>query len=438
MQNNLQIKQIPLKRLKPYKNNAKIHTKEQIKKIIQSIKDFGFNDPIACDEKGIIIEGHGRYEAAKKMGMQTIPTIILKGLTPAQKKAYILAHNKLTMDTGFDIEILTAELCSIEDGGLDMSTFGFDIDISVDEAAIPEEKQTYSHLSDKYIIPPIAVFDMKQGYWRKRTNEWENNFGLKSKVVDPKKNVHGKVKFKQTSMSKTSIFDPTLAEVCYKFFCPKNGKIIDPFAGAAVRGIVATKLGFKYTGIDLKREQIVANKKQAKELDLRPKWFCDDSLNVDKYIADETADMVFTCPPYFNLEVYSDDENDLSNMDYEEFKRVYFKILCRFAKKLKQDRFFVIVVGDVRDENGFYRGLVDYTKKCLFKCGLHFYNDIVLLQPLGTAPVRAAGVFNSYRKLLKLHENVLCFYKGDPKSIKGNFDDFEVEDLLKDVEVQEE
>lgn len=154
MQNNLQIKQVPLHKLKPYKNNAKIHTDKQIKQIIQSIEKFGFNDPIACDEKGIIIEGHGRYAAAKKMGMKTIPTIILKGLTPAQKKAYILAHNKLTMDTGFNIEILTQELNNIGDSGIDMSTFGFDIlcDVDIDEMFESVEKQSEPKVQKYEII----------------------------------------------------------------------------------------------------------------------------------------------------------------------------------------------------------------------------------------------------------------------------------------------
>lgn len=143
MPNNLEIRQIPLSKLKPYRNNAKIHTEKQIKQIIHSIKEFGFNDPIACDEKGIIIEGHGRYEAAKKIGMKTIPTIILSGLTSKQKKAYILAHNKLTMDTGFDIEILNKELNTIENSGIDMSAFGFDVigDIDIDEMFKEVEKE---------------------------------------------------------------------------------------------------------------------------------------------------------------------------------------------------------------------------------------------------------------------------------------------------------
>lgn len=109
--------------IKPYKHNAKLHPAEHIAQIAKSIQDFGFNDPIAVDEDGVIIEGHGRLEAAKKLGMDTIPVIVLDGLTDQQKKAYVLAHNQLTMNTGFDLDVLADELERITE--FDMSDFGF-------------------------------------------------------------------------------------------------------------------------------------------------------------------------------------------------------------------------------------------------------------------------------------------------------------------------
>ena len=92
----------------------------------------------------------------------------------------------------------------------------------------------------------------------------------------------------------------------YKWFNIEGGKIFDPFAGGSVRGIVATKLGYDYTGIDLSTKQIEANNKNAQELGLNVKWYNDDSLNCDKYIEDNSVDMVFSCPPYADLEKYSD------------------------------------------------------------------------------------------------------------------------------------
>lgn len=124
---NLKIEYIPTSELKPYKNNAKKHPKEQIEQIARSIQEFGFNDPIAvCN--GVIIEGHGRLLAAQKLGIEELPIIRLDNLTDDQRRAYTLVHNQLTMSSEFDINILEDELFNID---LDLSDFGFDIgDIS--------------------------------------------------------------------------------------------------------------------------------------------------------------------------------------------------------------------------------------------------------------------------------------------------------------------
>lgn len=107
-----------------YENNAKIHTDEQIEQICNSIREFGNNDPIAVDEHNVIIEGHGRLYALKKLGFQEVDVIRLTHLNEQQKKAYILAHNNLTMTTGFDLEKLQIEMEGIID--FDMSEFGFE------------------------------------------------------------------------------------------------------------------------------------------------------------------------------------------------------------------------------------------------------------------------------------------------------------------------
>ena len=126
----MKIEVIPISALKPYENNAKIHTKNQIDQIIKSIEEFGFNDPIAVDENNRIIEGHGRLLALKEMGWTDVECIRLDGLTEDQKRAYIHIHNQLTMNTGFDLDILEQELKTIE--GIDMAFFGFDMDFEID------------------------------------------------------------------------------------------------------------------------------------------------------------------------------------------------------------------------------------------------------------------------------------------------------------------
>lgn len=122
----LRIEYVPTASLHPYSGNAKIHTDQQVSQIVQSIKDFGFNDPIAITGE-IVVEGHGRLLAAQKMGLKEVPIVRLDHLTEAQRRAYTLVHNQLTMNTGNDLDILNAELEALEDEDIDMSVFGLEL-----------------------------------------------------------------------------------------------------------------------------------------------------------------------------------------------------------------------------------------------------------------------------------------------------------------------
>lgn len=127
----LKIEYVDINSIKPYKNNAKLHPKEQIEQIKKSIEQFGMDDPIGV-WKDEIVEGHGRLLACKELGMTEVPIIRLDHLTDEERKAYTLAHNKLTMNSDFDIDILNDELMNSFDT-IDMSDFGFDIDLDIDE-----------------------------------------------------------------------------------------------------------------------------------------------------------------------------------------------------------------------------------------------------------------------------------------------------------------
>ncbi len=109
----------------PYVNNARTHSEEQVTQIASSIKEFGFNNPILIDSECGVIAGHGRLLAAKKLGLETVPTVELSSLTEIQKKAYILADNKLALNSGWDEEILKIELDDLQLQGIDLETVGF-------------------------------------------------------------------------------------------------------------------------------------------------------------------------------------------------------------------------------------------------------------------------------------------------------------------------
>lgn len=219
--------------------------------------------------------------------------------------------------------------------------------------------------------------------------------------------------------SGTSIFDPVLCELVYRWFCPPGGTVLDPFAGGSVRGVVAAKLGRQYIGHELRAEQVAANRAQADELcagdDHMPAWIEGDSRNIDKTCADVRADLVFSCPPYADLEVYSDDPADLSTLAYDDFRAAYREIIAKACARLAPDSFACFVVGEVRDKRGNYINFVGDTVQAFRDAGLAYYNEAILITAVGSLPIRAGKQFSASRKLGKTHQNVLVFVKGDGK-----------------------
>jgi hypothetical protein len=231
--------------------------------------------------------------------------------------------------------------------------------------------------------------------------------------------------------SGTSIFDPVLCELAYSWFCPKQGHVLDPFAGGSVRGIVAHILDRRYTGIDLSTRQIEANEEQADEIlaGCGPTWLNADSADVAT-VAPGPYDFIFTCPPYGDLERYSDDPRDLSTLDYPEFRRRYAEIIHASAGMLRQNRFACVVVGDFRDKRGFYCNFVSDTIGAFSAAGMGLYNEAILLTSVGSLPIRVGKQFTASRKLGKTHQNVLVFCKGDPKKATTEIGPVDNEDLM--------
>ena len=277
-------------------------------------------------------------------------------------------------------------------------------------------------LRDKVMEPPFSVLDTKGGGWQKRKRQWkqlgiESHLGREAecnvKTMSGLTPEEYEKKYGRKPMEGVSIFDPALCELIYNWYCPENGTILDPFAGGSVRGIVANYLGYKYTGIDIRQEQIDSNREQALKLlpvDKQPQYYVGDS-NVVLTELIPMYDLVFSCPPYADLEVYSEMENDLSTMEYDKFLRVYTEIIKKSVAKLKNGGYACFVVGDIRDKKGFYRDFISHTKQAFINAGAGLYNEAILLQPLGTAMLRAGKIFEAGAKLTKVHENVLIFKK---------------------------
>lgn len=211
----------------------------------------------------------------------------------------------------------------------------------------------------------------------------------------------------------TSIFDPVLCELAYRWFCPPGGRVLDPFAGGSVRGIVAALLGREYFGIELRPEQIESNRAQADAIcnGVKPRWLEGDSVDA-RTIAAGWYDFLFSCPPYGDLERYSDDPRDISTLDYPRFAEKYRAIIRESAMLLRDNRFACFVVGDFRDKRGNYRDFVSLTIAAFKAAGLELYNEAILVTAVGSLSVRVPKQFAASRKLGKTHQNVLVFVKG--------------------------
>ena len=269
-------------------------------------------------------------------------------------------------------------------------------------------------VSDNFIFPPFTILDAKQGAWQDRKRAWIN-MGIKGEVGRDGSSIHCPTLATSQEPLKdanyVSIFDPVLTELMYEWFCPESGQIVDPFAGGSVRGIVAASVGRNYWGCDLRDEQIEANELQAEHIGVKPKWICGDAF--EKLDTAPDADFVFSCPPYGDLEKYSDLPADLSQMDWIDFCEAYRNIIKKAVDKLKNDRFACFVVGDFRDKTGFYRGFVHETVYDFEIAGARLYNEAVLATSVGSACMRVTKQFKAGRKMAKTHQNILVFCKGD-------------------------
>lgn len=302
-------------------------------------------------------------------------------------------------------------------------------------------------LYEKFIYPPFTVLDARSGWWAQRKSDWlarglDSGDGRSNELLfatsSQPPNVYAAKNKYEAELGRpstwseflaahpdlrvqkgTSIFDPVLAELLVRWFSPRGGLVIDPFAGGSVRGAVAAICGRRYVGLDLSAAQIEANRAQWPVIDkpkgiAAPQWICADSQDIRRHIS-ARADFILSCPPYFDLERYSDSAADLSNMTWGQFMLAYRTIIERTVSLLKPGRFAAWVVGDVRDKKGLYRNLTGVTVDAFAAAGAPLYNEAVLVTSLGSLPVRAGRTFAASRKLGKTHQQVFVFAKGDPR-----------------------
>lgn len=464
---------VDIETLKPNPENPNKHPEAQIALLANAITKNGWRNNITISRRsGYIVKGHARREAAAHAGAKYVPVEWQEYESASAEMADLVADNRIAELAVLDEEQIVNILAE-----LDANTEGIDPEITgytaeqiremVEKAKAKKDTEAEKeaarlNLQQKFLISPFTIMDARSGFWAERKKAWKA-LGIRSEIgrgADDGKTEHGltfarssqppavynaknayeaklgkKISWEEFAelfpeamqQGGTSIFDPVLCEVAYRWFCPQGGSVIDPFAGGSVRGIVAALTGRQYTGVDLSGRQIEANIENWEEISHEsvlaegggghnvppPRWINGDSTHIQELVPGQ-YDLLFTCPPYADLEVYSDKPEDLSNKDYPEFLALYRTIIERAAAMLKPDSFACIVVGDIRDAKGFYRNFISDTIAAFQDAGLKLYNEAILIMAFGSLPIRAGKQFTNSRKLGKSHQNILVFCNGDP------------------------
>lgn len=448
--NNGQIEGLPA--------NPRSINDEKFEKLKQSLRD----DPEMLelrellvykqDEQYVIIGGNMRYRAAADIGLTELPCKIIPPETDIEKlKAYVIKDNVAYGEYDWDMLANEWDQDELEDWGLDVWNNKDDDDSDSGKGDAAKS----GSLVERFVVPPFSVLDSRKGYWQERKKVWRDLIGdfgesrndtcikspeIKYKDIYQKTSSHRKelgisfaeylekyvpdeVKEKEASKilsQGVSLLDPVMAEIVCKWFAFENCKSFDCFAGDSVFGYVSAYLGNEFTGIELREEQARLNNERVAGMNAR--YINDDGQNVLKHIEAKSQDLLFSCPPYYDLEVYSDLANDASNQDtYEDFLIIIRNAFKSALDCLKDDRFAVVVVGDVRDKKtGFYYNYIDDVKHMFSEFGARLYNELILVETGASTALRASRYMDS-RNVGKMHQNVLVFYKGDPKNIKSNY-----------------
>ena len=422
---------LPLSELTEFQGGLKKRTDDDIAKIERSIEQYGFATPFFVwkhNGKNKVLDGHGRLQTLKAMQARgeviaELPVVYIDLPNEEAAKNLLLrissTYGEMTPQSVRDfikeLEIAFDDI-KLPCGVMDLSP--------LDKKKMSDTKKT---LRQQFLIPPFSVLDTRQGYWQDRKRQWKS-IGIKSeegrdvKMLAPLKEHASKVTGRESALTEESIFDPVLCETMYTWFCMPNGKILDPFAGGSVRGIVASYKHMAYTGIDIRPEQVKANEMQLDICDGNehtPLWICADSLKINEILdPNDMYDFVFSCPPYADLEKYSNIDGDISNMDYPQFLETYRAIIKAACSRLKENRFAVFVVGEVRNKKtGIYYDFVPDTIKAFEDAGLKYYNELILLNVAGGKAYTAGGIAKKTRKIGKVHQNILAFVKGDADEV---------------------
>jgi len=422
---------VAISSIKPNPSNPRLIKDDKFHKLVQSLEDFpemASVRPIVVNQDMIILGGNMRFKAMKEAKWKEVPVQVVDW-DEAKQREFIIKDNVGFGEWDWD------DLSNNWDAE-ELEAWGLDVPAEFTELPEVEENdkevEAITKLQDKFIVPPFSVLNAREGYWQDRKSYWKTlikDTGITRDTGNQTNTRYRSVEgFSASREEETigSVLDPVLSEIINKWFGLPNGKTFDCFAGDTVFGYVSSYVGNTFLGIELRKSQADFNNERTKGLNA--KYICDDGRNILNHIEKESQDLFFSCPPYFDLEVYSDLPNDASNQsEYNDFLKILNEAFSNSIRCLKNNRFAVIVCGDVRDKKGNYYRLPDHIKEIFCKNGMSLYNEMILVDPIGNLQMRV-GKYMEHRKIGKTHQNILVFFKGNPKEIKSIFPKIEIDE----------
>lgn len=448
----LRTESVPVRDLSTHPRNVR---QGDVGAIAQSLEQHGQYRPITVQSStNLILAGNHTYMAARSLGWTEIHAVIVD-CDDDEALRILLADNRSSDLAAYDQAALADLLAELADSvrGLEGTLYdGDDVDQVIrDLNAEFAEDQMPTALSTggllaRFGMAPFSILDTRRGWWRDRRDYWlslgiqseigrtVNMLGMSQFVADaqnysirseegrdanlllPPSAIFKNKTDRRPQYNGTSVFDPVVCEIAYRWFAPPKARVLDPFAGGSVRGIVASQIGHSYTGLELRGEQVAANRQQLEEIGPgsgSATWIQGDSHDLLAEM-DETYDLLFSCPPYHDLEHYSDEPGDLSAIgDYSEFMERYEEIIMRAVDRLADDSFIVWMISEIRSPIGNFKGFVPDTIAAFANAGATYYNEMIYIQSAGSWPLRIGRAFGSTRKVARLHQNLLVFVKGD-------------------------
>lgn len=257
-------------------------------------------------------------------------------------------------------------------------------------------------------VKPWTVLRQDQKAWQERKKHLISALDLDDRGGRDATIYSGaKTKTHQRISGGGSAFDPVLAETMIRWYSPHGGSVLDPFAGGPTRGVVAHTCGREYHGVDLLESQVDYNRAHHSG----PVWHAGDAAQVVPMLGG--FDAAFTCPPYWDLERYSDHPDDLSTMSLDQYQAAHADIIGKTADALNDDTFAVWVIGDKRDSRGHLARLPHHTITSFVDAGMSLINDHILVTPIGSKFWTLGRTFRATRSATRTHQYVLVFVKGD-------------------------